>query len=91
MLNATAENLLIMEEKVTKDVEELRAENNMLKKQLVDVYSELKGRDYAIMLQRLGFLFKIVENEASFDAETVVMATDEIKKALFPDDKPKEE
>lgn len=91
MLNATAENLLIMEEKVTKGVEELRAENNMLKKQLVDVYSELKGRDYAIMLQRLGFLFKIVENEASFDAETVVMATDEIKKALFPDDKPKEE
>lgn len=91
MLNATAENLLIMEEKVTKGVEELRAENNMLKKQLVDVYSELKGRDYAIILQRLGFLFKIVENEASFDAETVVMATDEIKKALFPDDKPKEE
>lgn len=91
MLNATAENLLIMEEKVTKGVEELRAENNMLKKQLADVYSELKGRDYAIMLQRLGFLFKIVENEASFDAETVVMATDEIKKALFPDDKPKEE
>lgn len=91
MLNATAENLLIMEEKVTKGVEELRAENNMLKKQLVDVYSELKGRDYAIMLQRLGFLFKIVENEASFDAETVVMATDDIKKALFPDDKPKEE
>lgn len=91
MLNATAENLLIMEEKVTKGVEELRAENNMLKKQLVDVYSELKGRDYAIMLQRLGFLFKIVENEASFDAETVVMATDEIKKALFPDDNPKEE
>lgn len=80
-----------MEEKVTKGVEELRAENNMLKKQLADVYSELKGRDYAIMLQRLGFLFKIVENEASFDAETVVMATDEIKKALFPDDKPKEE
>lgn len=80
-----------MEEKVTKGVEELRAENNMLKKQLADVYSELKGRDYAIMLQRLGFLFKIVENEASFDAETVVMATDEIKNALFPDDKPKEE
>lgn len=91
MLNATAENLLIMEEKVTKSVEKLQAENNMLRKQLADVYSELKGRDYAIMLQRLGFLFKIVENEASFDAETVVMATDEIKEALFPDDKPKEE
>lgn len=91
MLNATAENLLIMEEKVTKGVEELQAENNMLKKQLADVYSELKGRDYAIMLQRLGFLFKIVENEASFDSETVVMATDEIKETLFPDDKPKEE
>lgn len=91
MLNATAENLLIMEEKVTKSVEKLQAENNMLRKQLTDVYSELKGRDYAIMLQRLGFLFKIVENEASFDAETVVMATDEIKEALFPEDKPKEE
>ena len=43
------------------------------------------------MLQRLGFLFKSVENEASFDADTVVMATDEIKEALFPKDKPKEE
>lgn len=91
MLNAMAENLLIMEEKVTKSVEELQAENNMLKKQLTDVYSELKGRDYAIMLRRLGFLFKIVENEASFDADTVVMATDEIKEALFPEEKPKEE
>ena len=89
MLNATAENLLIMEEKVTRSVEELQAENSMLRKQLTDAYSELKGRDYAIMLQRLGFLFKIVENEASFD--TVVMATDEIKEALFPKDKPKEE
>lgn len=91
MLNATAENLLIMEEKVTKGVEELLAENNMLKKQLADVYSELNGRDYAIMLQRLGFLFKIVENEASFDSETVVMATDEIKEALFPKNESKEE
>ena len=91
MLNATAENLLIMEEKVTKGVEELQAENNMLKKQLADVYSELNGRDYAIMLQRLGFLFKIVENEASFDSETVVMATDEIKEALFPKNESKEE
>lgn len=91
MLNATAENLLIMEEKVTKGVEELLAENNMLKKQLADVYSELNGRDYAIMLRRLGFLFKIVENEASFDSETVVMATDEIKEALFPKNESKEE
>lgn len=91
MLNATAENLLIMEEKVIRSVEELQAENSMLRKQLTDAYSELKGRDYAIMLQRLGFLFKIVENEASFDADTVVMATDEIKEALFPKDKPKEE
>ena len=80
-----------MEEKVTRSVEELQAENRMLRKQLTDAYSELKGRDYAIMLQRLGFLFKIVENEASFDADTVVMATDEIKEALFPKDKPKEE
>ena len=36
MLNATAENLLIMEEKVTRSVEELQAENSMLRKQLTD-------------------------------------------------------
>ena len=91
MLNATAENSQSMEEKkVTKGVEELKAENEMLRKQLADVYSELKGRDYAIMLQRLGFLFKIVENNTMFDADTIVMATDESKEALFPKAEQKE-
>lgn len=84
MLNATAKNLQSMEEKITKGVEELEKENKLLRKQLTEVYSELKGRDYAIMLQRLGFLFKIVENNTMFDADTIVMATDEIKEALFP-------
>lgn len=73
-----------MEEKITKSVESLEKENKLLREQLNNVYSELNGRDYAIMLQRLSFLFKVVENNAMFDADTIVMATDEIKEALFP-------
>jgi len=82
-----------MEEKVTKGIEELKAENEMLKKQLGNVYNQLKERDFAIMMNRLSFLFKIVENNSMFDADTIVMATDEIKEALFPkeeDNKSKE-
>lgn len=72
------------EKKVTKGIGELQTENEMLKKQLGNAYSQLRERDFAVMMNRLGFLFKIVENNSMFDADTIVMATDEIKEALFP-------
>ena len=72
------------EKKVTKAIDELQAENEMLKKQLGNAYNQLRERDFAVMMNRLGFLFKIVENNSMFDADTIVMATDEIKEALFP-------
>ena len=80
-----AKNLQSMEEKVTeKNLNDVKVENEMLKKQLNELCSTLKNRDYSIALQRLSFLFDIVKHRDAFDSDTVIMAVDEIKETIFP-------
>lgn len=73
-----------MEEKTKTNEEMLLAENEMLKKQLKSAYDRMRDNDTVLMLERIKFLFDVLEHKDCFDSDFVITVSDEIKAVLFP-------
>lgn len=73
-----------MEEKKSKKptYEELEAKINALSKQNEQLYRNLMQANYTELLNRLSFLFKVIEFKNSFSPEFVVRCSEEIENII---------
>lgn len=81
-----------MEEKkdtqVTDEVMRLNYENNLLKNKLKEVSSVIEELSNQRGIQRLDFLFRIIENKTGrFSEDIIAKAVAEISEAIFPEEK----
>ena len=81
-----------MEEKketqVTDEVMRLNYENNLLKNKLKEVSSVIEELSNQRGIQRLDFLFRIIENKSGrFSEDIIAKAVAEISEAIFPEEK----
>ena len=81
-----------MEEKketqVTDEVMRLNYENNLLKNKLKEVKSVIEELSNQRGIQRLDFLFRIIENKTGrFSEDIITKAVAEISEAIFPEEK----
>ena len=81
-----------MEEKketqVTDEVMRLNYENNLLKNKLKEVSSVIEELSNQRGIQRLDFLFRIIENKSGrFSEDIIAKAVAEVSEAMFPEDK----
>ena len=81
-----------MEEKketqVTDEVMRLNYENNLLKNKLKEVSSVIEELSNQRGIQRLDFLFRIIENKTGrFTEDIIAKAVAEISEAIFPEEK----
>ena len=81
-----------MEEKketqVTDEVMRLNYENNLLKNKLKEVSSVIEELSNQRGIQRLDFLFRIIENKTGrFSEDIITKAVTEISEAIFPEEK----
>lgn len=81
-----------MEEKketqVTDEVMRLNYENNLLKNKLKEVSSVIEELSNQRGIQRLDFLFRIIENKSGrFTEDIIAKAVAEVSEAMFPEEK----
>lgn len=81
-----------MEEKketqVTDEVMRLNYENNLLKNKLKEVSSVIEELSNQRGIQRLDFLFRIIENKSGrFTEDIIAKAVAEVSEAIFPEEK----
>lgn len=81
-----------MEEKketqVTDEVMRLNYENNLLKNKLKEVSSVIEELSNQRGIQRLDFLFRIIENKSGrFSEDIIAKAVAEVSEAIFPEEK----
>ena len=81
-----------MEEKketqVTDEVMRLNYENNLLKNKLKEASSVIEELSNQRGIQRLDFLFRIIENKTGrFSEDIITKAVAEISEAIFPEEK----
>ena len=81
-----------MEEKketqVTDKVMRLNYENNLLKNKLKEVNSVIEELSNQRGIQRLDFLFRIIENKSGrFSEDIIAKAVAEVSEAMFPEEK----
>ena len=81
-----------MEEKketqVTDEVMRLNYENNLLKNKLKEGSSVIEELSNQRGIQRLDFLFRIIENKTGrFSEDIITKAVAEISEAIFPEEK----
>ena len=81
-----------MEEKketqVIDEVMRLNYENNLLKNKLKEVSSVIEELSNQRGIQRLDFLFRIIENKTGrFSEDIITKAVEEISEAIFPEEK----
>ena len=81
-----------MEEKketqVTDEVMRLNYENNLLKNKSKEVSSVIEELSNQRGIQRLDFLFRIIENKTGrFSEDIITKAVAEISEAIFPEEK----
>ena len=81
-----------MEEKketqVTDEVMKLNYENNLLKNKLKEVSSVIEELSNQRGIQRLDFLFRIIENKTGrFSEDIITKAVAEVSEAIFPEEK----
>ena len=81
-----------MEEKketqVTDEVMRLNYENNLLKNKLKEVSSVIEELSNQRGIQRLDFLFRIIENKSGrFSEDIIAKAVAEVSEAMFPEEK----
>ena len=76
------------ETKVTDEVMRLNYENNLLKNKLKEVSSVIEELSNQRGIQRLDFLFRIIENKSGrFSEDIIAKAVAEISEAMFPEEK----
>lgn len=76
------------ETKVTDEVMRLNYENNLLKNKLKEVSSVIEELSNQRGIQRLDFLFRIIENKSGrFTEDIIAKAVAEISEAIFPEEK----
>lgn len=76
------------ETKVTDEVMRLNYENNLLKNKLKEVSSVIEELSNQRGIQRLDFLFRIIENKSGrFSEDIIAKAVAEISEAIFPEEK----
>ena len=76
------------ETKVTDEVIRLNYENNLLKNKLKEVSSVIEELSNQRGIQRLDFLFRIIENKSGrFTEDIIAKAVAEISEAMFPEEK----
>ena len=76
------------ETKVTDEVMRLNYENNLLKNKLKEVSSVIEELSNQRGIQRLDFLFRIIENKSGrFTEDIIAKAVAEISEAMFPEEK----
>lgn len=76
------------ETKVTDEVMRLNYENNLLKNKLKEVSSVIEELSNQRGIQRLDFLFRIIENKSGrFTEDIIAKAVAEVSEAMFPEEK----
>lgn len=76
------------ETKVTDEVMRLNYENNLLKNKLKEVSSVIEELSNQRGIQRLDFLFRIIENKTGrFSEDIIAKAVAEVSEAIFPEEK----
>ena len=76
------------ETQVTDEVMRLNYENNLLKNKLKEVSSVIEELSNQRGIQRLDFLFRIIENKTGrFSEDIIIKAVAEISEAIFPEEK----
>lgn len=76
------------ETKVTDEVMRLNYENNLLKNKLKEVSSVIEELSNQRGIQRLDFLFRIIENKSGrFSEDIIAKAVAEVSEAMFPEEK----
>ena len=76
------------ETKVTDEVMKLNYENNLLKNKLKEVSSVIEELSNQRGIQRLDFLFRIIENKSGrFTEDIIAKAIAEVSEAIFPEEK----
>lgn len=76
------------ETKVTDEVMRLNYENNLLKNKLKEVSSVIEELSNQRGIQRLDFLFRIIENKSGrFTEDIIAKAVAEVSEAVFPEEK----
>lgn len=76
------------ETKVTDEVMRLNYENNLLKNKLKEVSSVIEELSNQRGIQRLDFLFRIIENKSGrFTEDIIAKAVAEVSEAIFPEEK----
>ena len=76
------------ETKVTDEVMRLNYENNLLKNKLKEVSSVIEELSNQRGIQRLDFLFRIIENKSGrFSEDIIAKAVAEVSEAMFQEEK----
>ena len=76
------------ETKVTDEVMRLNYENNLLKNKLKEISSVIEELSNQRGIQRLDFLFRIIENKSGrFTEDIIAKAVAEVSEAMFPEEK----
>ena len=76
------------ETKVTDEVMRLNYENNLLKNKLKELSSVIEELSNQRGIQRLDFLFRIIENKSGrFSEDIITKAVAEISEAMYPEEK----
>ena len=76
------------ETKVTDEVMKLNYENNLLKNKLKELSSVIEELSNQRGIQRLDFLFRIIENKTGrFTEDIIAKAIAEVSEAIFPEEK----
>lgn len=76
------------ETKVTDEVMRLNYENNLLKNKLKEVSSVIEELSNQRGIQRLDFLFRIIENKSGrFTEDIIAKAVAEVSEVIFPEEK----
>ena len=76
------------ETKVTDEVMKLNYENNLLKNKLKELSSVIEELSNQRGIQRLDFLFRIIENKTGrFSEDIIAKAVAEVSEAMYPEEK----
>ena len=85
--NETVENVDFQQENVR-----LNYENSILKKKVNEAYQQIQYLSDQRGIERIKFLFSIVENKSgNFSTEFVTKAVEEIEETMYPKEEKKDE
>lgn len=85
--NETVENVDFQQENVR-----LNYENSILKKKINEAYQQIQYLSDQRGIERIKFLFSIVENKSgNFSTEFVTKAVEEIEETMYPKEEKKDE